>query len=688
MKPPKVVITGGLGFIFSYVTQYFVRKGWEVVVIDNLSAGCHPEIIDGSFVHHNVHMADPHVVELIVKENPDYLIHAAAITDVDYSVVEPQRTMTKNMYGTLHCFEAARRIPNLKKFMYTATDEIYGECEHPMKESDPIMPKNPYSCSKAIGSLVRIAYENTYPELQDKVVETRMCNIFGPRQDTRKIMPQIKRSLAEGYSIPLHQGGGGYREFLYVKNVPPVVELLLEKGVGAYNISLNDGITVKDLIQKVEAVVGEKVKTHSSERPGMDWKYQADASRLRTELGWQPLYSFEEGIKEYFKDTSEPPAKKHTIVVATNDMLLGGAQRLVIDQLRAIDTTVFVPHLIVLMEFPGKETFMSLVPPGVTVHHMRFSGFLDVRAWVRLVRTLKNIRPSIVKTAMFFSNTLFMMLKPLFGYKVITAEHNTLRVKPLWQRLVDRVLLPRSYTIIADSQEVRRFVHESERVPLRCFTVMYNGVDLDAVAVSEKELRPQKENILKECNIPNGAQVLLTVGRLVHQKNIHLMIRAFAELHAARPNVYLVIVAGGKQEKELRELAASLGISDFVRFMGARHDVHRFYAIADGFLITSRHEGFCIAAMEALAFGIPVVSTRVAGISEYLRDAENGFFVEPEEKDIAQKLQVVVDMSRAERAAFAASGKRTAAKYSTVRYMREFVGVLNRIVGGMNYVSE
>jgi len=172
---PKIIITGGLGFIFSYVTEYYVSKGWQVVVIDNFSKGSHPEIIDGSFIHHNVHMANPKVVDLIVRENPDYIIHAAAVTDVDYSIKEPYRTLKKNLYGALHVFEACRFLPNLKKYLYVGTDEVYGECDHPMKEDEIILPKNPYSCSKAFGSLMRIAYDNTYCELEGKTSQT--CSV-------------------------------------------------------------------------------------------------------------------------------------------------------------------------------------------------------------------------------------------------------------------------------------------------------------------------------------------------------------------------------------------------------------------------------------------------------------------------------------------------------------------------------
>lgn len=295
----KVLITGGLGFIFSYVTQYFVKKGWEVVVIDNESEGSHPEIIDNSFTYHKIDVADKKVIDIILKENPGYVIHAAAISDVDYSIQHSYETMVNNIMGNLNLFEACKQLPQLKKFIYVSTDEVYGECEHKKNETEIIFPKNPYSCSKAVGSLIRVAYDNSFKELKDKTAETRFCNVFGPRQDKRKIMPAIKESLAGTYSIPLHNGGTGYREYIYVKNIPPAIELILEKGDRTYNVTLNDGLRVDQLIEKAEKVSGKKCLTHPSHRPGMDAKYQMDGSRLVQDLGWKPLYSFEEGLKEY-----------------------------------------------------------------------------------------------------------------------------------------------------------------------------------------------------------------------------------------------------------------------------------------------------------------------------------------------------------------------------------------------------
>lgn len=295
----KILITGGLGFIYSHVTEYFVAKGWDVVVIDDQSIGSHPEIISDKFKYYNIDCSEREVQDVIIEEDPHYIIHAAAISDVDQSITDPEYVLRRNILASINVFEAARFCKNLKKFMYVSTDEVYGECEYPKTESDIIFPKNPYSVSKAVGSLIRLGYGNTYESLKLKTMETRLCNVFGPRQDNRKILPLIKESLQNGKVIPFHNDGKGYREFIYVKNVPPLIELLLEKGYRTYNVTTGEGCTISDLIKKCEDITGKKVHTTNAIRPGMDTIYQMDSSRIKEELGWTPLYNFEEGLREY-----------------------------------------------------------------------------------------------------------------------------------------------------------------------------------------------------------------------------------------------------------------------------------------------------------------------------------------------------------------------------------------------------
>lgn len=307
----KILITGGLGFIFSHVTEHFLMGGNDVMVIDNLSAGSHPELIPefkalaakhGSkftFLEYDVSFSA--VVPIITTFQPEYIIHAAAISDVDYSIKQPVKTIQANNNATINVFEAARQIKTLKKLLYVSTDEVYGECNHPKREDEIIFPKNPYALSKAFGSILRLAYDNTYPELKDKTVETRFCNVFGPRQDDRKIIPAIKRALYGGKPVTLHNDGNGYRQYIHVSEIPRLVAMILERGDRTYNITTNEGLTVNELIWHAEQITGLKVPTTPGKRSGMDMQYAMDGTRIRHEIGFTPECTFIEHFKTYLQ---------------------------------------------------------------------------------------------------------------------------------------------------------------------------------------------------------------------------------------------------------------------------------------------------------------------------------------------------------------------------------------------------
>lgn len=301
----KLVITGGLGFIFSHVTEYFLNKGWQVLVIDDLSQGSHPELIPefkkyDNFKFIEMDCADTRVQDEILKFEPNYIIHASAISAVDFSIKDPEYTLRQNILSNINVFESARLCSSLKKILYISTDEVYGECETRKHETDIIFPKNPYSASKAVGSLLRITYDNTYQSIKDKTCETRFCNVFGERQDPRKVLSRIVQSLKDGTPMPVQNCGSGLREYIYVGNIPPIMEMLLEKGDRVYNITTNTLINVNDLLKIVETIVGRKIPTTEDFRPGMDLIYQMDNSRIKS-LGWTPLFTFEEGLIKYLK---------------------------------------------------------------------------------------------------------------------------------------------------------------------------------------------------------------------------------------------------------------------------------------------------------------------------------------------------------------------------------------------------
>lgn len=298
---PTLIITGGLGFIFSHVTEHFIKLGWNVVVIDNLSEGSHPEIINKSFDFIEMSVDNPDIIDVIAHINPTYIIHAAAYSDVDKSIAAPLAIIKQNTLGNLYLFEAAKWCLSLRKFLYISTDEIFGECFTKKKEDDILFPKNPYAASKATGALFRYAFDNSYPELKDKTVETRFCNIFGPRQDDRKVIPRIMHALKTGEAMPVHNEGIGKREYLYIKNIPSLIETVLRKGHRTYNITDNALYSVNELITIIEKITNKTVPTKEGVRPGMDSIYQLDSTRVRDELNWTPQYSFDEGLLELLK---------------------------------------------------------------------------------------------------------------------------------------------------------------------------------------------------------------------------------------------------------------------------------------------------------------------------------------------------------------------------------------------------
>lgn len=300
---PKLIITGGCGFIFSHVVDFFLKKNWYVIVIDDLSVGSHPELLPdwektGNFKFYHMDVSDINVQDLIIREEPDYIIHASAISDVDISIRDPEYVLRQNTLSTINVFEGARHLQNLKKLLYVSTDEVMGECEHRKKEEEILFPRNPYAISKAFGSIMRLGYDNTFLSIKDKTTETRFCNVIGDRQDPRKVLPRIVKSLKENIAMPVQNSGKGMREYIFVENIPPVIELLLEKGDRVYNVTNNDLMSVNELMSKVEEMTGKTIEKTEAHRPGMDTIYQLDNTRIK-ELGWVPKVSFEEGLHRY-----------------------------------------------------------------------------------------------------------------------------------------------------------------------------------------------------------------------------------------------------------------------------------------------------------------------------------------------------------------------------------------------------
>ena len=279
----KILITDGLGFIFSHVTEYFASKDCEVFVIDNLSDGSHPELLEKwanlPIFFHKSDINDICDWDLRTTKF-DYIIHAAAESNVDKSIKDQKAFLHSNILGTYALLEFVRQFqPDLKQFLYINTDEVYGSSEEYKDPfQNPTMPSNPYSASKASGGAFCWAYQNTYGL---PIQEVRMCNIVGQRQATTKLVPRIIDCIENDRPIPVYDGGAQTREYMDVRDVSPLIEAVLQDGRGnIHNLTFNQELTTLEVIQTVADILGKQPKIEHATRPGHDQRYRMMPSSI------------------------------------------------------------------------------------------------------------------------------------------------------------------------------------------------------------------------------------------------------------------------------------------------------------------------------------------------------------------------------------------------------------------------
>lgn len=379
-------------------------------------------------------------------------------------------------------------------------------------------------------------------------------------------------------------------------------------------------------------------------------------------------------------DTFVTAKPKIKIALVNNDFAVGGIQRLIVDLLERSQDERFEFCLITLMQFENRGDFYDLVPEGVPVYKLNFKGFFDIKEWVRLAKLLYNLRPRIVHTNLFFANTVFALLKPLFGYKLITAYRNTEADKPSLHKLIDRLLSIFSWKIVADSNGVADFVSREEGINRGKFEVIYNGVDLRNVHTSKNQFASSRDAVRKELRVGPEDKLFLNIARLTSQKGHDLMLESMNVLVNVFgvKNVKLALIGDGSLMSELREKTAHYHLEERVIFLGERTDIEKFYIASDFFLLTSVREGFCITAMTGLAFGLPLISTRVAGVSEYLKDGINGFFVERIPQDVARKMKRAAEADGLSLHRMKLAAEESAQAYSLERYAQRYDALLSR----------
>ncbi|MEJ0053558.1 MAG: glycosyltransferase [bacterium] len=359
------------------------------------------------------------------------------------------------------------------------------------------------------------------------------------------------------------------------------------------------------------------------------------------------------------------PEKRIKALIVINDFLIGGAQKLIADLLARIDRSRFEPVLLTLFTFgeDEREYLYDALPEGTELHKLHFTGIRDWRAWRELYRLLRAINPDVVLANLFFSNTIMRLLKPFFGYRVFVVEHNTYVGKTAKERFLDRLLSHLTKRIVAVSETVADFTSWQEGISREKFAVIHNGIDIEKLRAEMN--RYDTGETRRETGFAPEDRIILNVSRVIPQKNHKLLLDGFKLFVRSNPEYRLLIVGGGSHEKKIRAYAESIGLHDIVRFTGYRKDVPRFFAVADFFVSTSLIEGFGIAHAEALACGLPVLTTKTAGPDEMIEEGVNGLFIKGYAPEAAAG--GLSDMIVCDRSAMKAAAIRSAEAYSIER---------------------
>jgi len=300
----RLLVTGGLGFIGSNFILHTIQKGFSNITnLDAVFYGAVPENLteienrrDYRFVKGNT--ADRKMVEQLMR-NVDVVVHFAAESHVDRSITRPENFL-HNVVGTFTVLEAARTA-GVKRFVHISTDEVYGSASAgtSFNEGSVLHTSSPYSASKAASDMFVAAYHTTYGL---NTVTLRCTNNFGPRQFPEKFIPKTIISALLGRKIPIYGDGIQIRDWIYVLDFCRAIDLAIEKGKAGslYNVSASNELPN---IQVVTAVLEQLNKSNDliqfvEDRPGHDFRYSLDSSRIRKDLGWRPQEIFADALRQ------------------------------------------------------------------------------------------------------------------------------------------------------------------------------------------------------------------------------------------------------------------------------------------------------------------------------------------------------------------------------------------------------
>ncbi len=325
----KILITGGAGFIGGAVIRRLLTSGDSFIFnldkigyasdINEINRILNDNKLSNRYTFLKVDLKDIKEVENAIKiSDPDLIIHLAAESHVDRSIDSPSEFILSNVLGTFNLLEASKqhwsKLSNKRKekfkFLHVSTDEVFGSLdinEKGFDESYPYDPRSPYSASKASSDHLVRSWFHTY---KFPAMITNCSNNFGPKQFPEKLIPLVIQKALKGEDIPLYGDGSNIRDWLFVEDHVDAILLVISKGVigqsycvGGFGEKSNIEV-VKMICEILENLIpSKKVPYHNlinkvKDRPGHDLRYSIDSSKIQSELGWTPKYSFESALKK------------------------------------------------------------------------------------------------------------------------------------------------------------------------------------------------------------------------------------------------------------------------------------------------------------------------------------------------------------------------------------------------------
>lgn len=338
-------------------------------------------------------------------------------------------------------------------------------------------------------------------------------------------------------------------------------------------------------------------------------------------------------------------SKKHIAFILPSLAFGGGIESHTLKLLRHFDRSRFSFSLITFFDHPERPDLYNDVPSDVAVVRLASRGLTHISTWKVLIQALRTLKPDVVVSSMFSPNTAVRILKPFFGYKVITREHNTYEEKGFRHWIIEYMLAPFSNTIVAVSSDVADFASRQAFIPRKKFTVINNGVEIEKINSFLADASPEIVRVRNEIGLGQDEKIVLNVARIKPTKDHTLLIEAFELFLKTHLNYHLVIIGDGSERGSIEKLIDTKGLGSRVHLLGYRKDVFVWFATADIFALSSKREGFPNVGLEAIAFGLPFISTKVSGVGDIIEEGKNGsVVVERSAEQFAEALQCFANL--------------------------------------------